>query len=58
MRAPVPSLSECRSLLTTREGVTWPVGHAYRLTLVGPESHLLKEARQDVKQSLKAGALW
>ena len=38
--------------------MTCPAGHAHYLLITGPELHLLKEARQGVKRSLKAGTLW
>ena len=39
-------------------GEKWTEGHDHHLSLVIMESHLIKEACQDVKRSLKAGALW
>ena len=39
-------------------GLTWTVGHAHCIPLVGMEDQLVEEACKGVIHSLKAGALW
>ena len=37
--------------------VTWPTVHAHYISLVGPYTYTVKDARQGVERPLKAGAL-
>ena len=40
------------------EGIKWTSGRAHNISLVGLEAHLVEEALQGGKLSLKTVALW